>query len=423
MDKLWHIPPKLVESAPKFALRKLKEKYPPGEKRDPATFWSSDVAYLLGMSQSMASKLIPKTGVQPIIGSDRPLYSPESIADIRAYLYERAGNNEYKRSLAAPRAPSDKPPYVVSVSNLKGGSGKSTLAIHAAIWFALRGWRTLIIDADPQGSATTSMGLLPVLDLEKEGHPLMIHEDESILSVFENKSIHKVRKTSWSTDNEFCKLDIIPAIIDDYYSEMILASYAAHEGLPYHLVLRQAINDYCTGRYDVVIIDTPPSFSLTTTNATFASNALMIPVPPLSLDLQATMSYFDKLDEIFTELEEFFGKDASHMLRFVKTVPMRVDVQQESIDNIATMKELFGEMMARDMVPVSKAFRASSQHNLSIFEGFSQGLFSRRLYRDVFNSLSNIFEEFEGDAREFFGLPKAEGTEFENIELAMETEQ
>jgi chromosome partitioning protein len=393
----WRPPEELIRTSADYAFNRLKEQYPPGKERGEPFFWVPDAAGFLGIHDSQFRQLKEKGVVKPFRVEGRDLLTPTDIHLMRDHLKRNAKHKEFET-----KSPTGKP-YVIAISNLKGGSGKSTLSVHAAAWFSLKGYRTLLIDADPQGSSTTMMGFLPVLDLDpNNSHPLMIQPDESLFSVFETEQILHPRSTFWngSAQTEH-HLDLVPAVIDDYYGEMILTS-KINEGKESHTVLRKAIDESPTSsNYDVVIIDTPPSFSYATINAVYAAHALMIPVPPHSLDFQATLSYFDKLDEIFDELSKTYpGTD--NRIHYIKTVPIKLDMQKESIENYALMQDLFGDLMSDTVIYTSKAFRASSQYNLTIYEGFSQGLFSRKVYRETAQNFDKLFSDFESHLTDYW---------------------
>ncbi|RME58499.1 hypothetical protein D6779_06345 [Candidatus Parcubacteria bacterium] len=409
----WLPPENLIDTAADYALKRLKEIYPPGSRRHEPLLWFTDAANLIGVHDRQIRDAINAGAAKPISGEKRDYLTAAQIQRVRQHLHD----NSYKKTLIH-RKPEGSPPYVIAVSNLKGGSGKSTMTAHAAAWFALKGYRTLVIDADPQGTTTTIMGLLPVLnppdpDDDMPSHPLMIAPDESLFTVFDTEQISKPRSTFWNGSKEpapWNMLDIVPAVIDDYYSEMVIAAKKGESEVPFNMLLRKAIDTSpATQNYDVVIIDTPPSFSNITMNAIYAAHALLIPVPPDTLGVQATFSYFDKLDEIFVELEKLYP-DNFNRLDFVKAVRVRYNMQPESIDNSAMVEAVMKDVLLEPVVFESKTYRSAAQYNLTVFEGLSNELFSRRLFIEAFSTLTDIFSNYERAMLDYWaGLRREDG--------------
>lgn len=149
----------------------------------------------------------------------------------------------------------------IAVANQKGGVGKTTTAVNISAALAQGGSRVLMIDMDPQGNASTALGVS-----HNAGEP-------SVYDVIEGRrSIAEVLQHC----PDFESLDVVPASIDLSGAELEVADMANRNNL-----LKHAIDDYLEHteqHYDYVIIDCPPSLGLLVINAMCAVTEMLIPI-------------------------------------------------------------------------------------------------------------------------------------------------
>ncbi|MBI3011501.1 MAG: ParA family protein [Candidatus Omnitrophica bacterium] len=162
----------------------------------------------------------------------------------------------------------------IAICNQKGGVGKSTTAVNVGSCLALSGRRTLLIDLDPQGNATTACGIQRK-DLERDTYEVLVNN---------LPSPQAVRKTQIEL------LDLLPASLNLAGAEPFLAQMDKRE-----TVLRNACESLKNG-YEFMLFDCPPSLGLLTVNALVAADSTIIPVQCEYLALEGLNTLLHAID-------------------------------------------------------------------------------------------------------------------------------
>jgi chromosome partitioning protein len=274
--------------------RQMKIAFEPEERKSLRRFSSSEVASVLRVSTSNLRNR-HKDGSFPEVHTDNRghrFYSAEDVDTLREILGRTGKNADAYR----PGRRGNDRLQVISVVNFKGGSSKTTATIHLAQRFALRGYRVLVLDLDPQASLTTFFGFRPELEFADGGtiYDALKYEDQVPLS-------QVIQRTY------FHKLDMVPAglMLSEYETET--ANALGRRAQPIFaerlaLALEEVDDDY-----DIVLIDCPPQLGFLTLTALSASTGLLVTVVPGMLDI-ASMSQFLKLaSETIKAVEEAIG--------------------------------------------------------------------------------------------------------------------
>ena len=202
-------------------------------------------------------------------------------------------------------------PSIISVINQKGGVGKTTTAINLSAGLALKNFKVLLIDLDPQGNASTGIGV-DQNDREKSVYDLLIKK---------NNFLECVKKTKIEN------LNIIPANAELSGLESEIANDPQKAFL-----LKKIIDDYFDSpgpeEFTHVIIDCPPSLSLLTIMALVASKSLIVPLQTEFFALEGLSQLVKTIDRLKANLNKtskVLGVRSVNLLKTVKTkrIPLK----------------------------------------------------------------------------------------------------
>jgi len=264
----------------------------------------------------------------------------------------------------AALAPSDAPgrpvralPRVVAVANQKGGVGKTTTAVNLGAALAELGYRTLIVDLDPQGNATTGLGI-NARGLETSIYDVLMRE-VPIEDALEPTSVRN--------------LFVVPATIDLAGAEIELVPAFSRE-----LRLKRALEGVADD-FDFTLVDCPPSLGLLTVNALAAANEVVVPVQCEYYALEGLSALLRNVQLVQSNLNTTLEVSTIILTMFDARTKLAGQVAQE-------VRNHFGQVVCRHIVPrtVRLSEAPSFGQPIIVFDPTSRGAIAyRELAKEV----------------------------------------
>lgn len=357
----------------------MRTSFMPDARKELRPFTSAEAAEFLGMDPARLRKLhfdskIPEVEMD---GRGRRLYSGANIVEMRRVLDVQSR----KHGQFLPGRREGDRLQVIAVANYKGGSSKTTTAIHLAQRLALRGYRVLAIDIDPQGSLTTMFGYTPETEFQSSGNIYdAIRYDDPV-------PMHEVIRKTF-----FPNLDLAASglVLAEFEHETPRALNERREPMFFRR-LGLAI-DQVEADYDVVVIDCPPQLGFLTMSALIAATTVLITVIPSMLDI-ASMNQFLQMTAGLLNVVSSYGASLEYdYLKFLITRFEPSDGPQAQMAGF--LRALFKDQVMTHTFLKSTAVSDAGLTQQTLYE-VDRGEFNRNTYDRAVESINSVVGEME----------------------------
>lgn len=361
-------------------LRALRQSlFPPISQKSLRTFSSGEAAKLIGVADGYLRQLsLGGKGPQPDTGiGGRRSYTLEQINELRRLLDESGKGKRY-----LPTRGNGEHCQVLATVNFKGGSGKTTTSAHLAQYLALRGYRVLAVDLDPQASLTALHGYQPEFDIEANStlYGAIRYDAER------RPTEEVVRKTY------FPGLDLIPGNLElmefEHDTPRALADAAGEAFFGRIATALGAVAD----RYDIIVLDCPPQLGFLTLGALCAATAMLVTVHPQMLDVMSMCQFLLMAADLLSVVQGAGGELDYDFLRYVITRYEPSDGPQTQM--LAFMRSLFRERVLTNTMLKSTAISDAGLTKQTLYE-IGRENFTRSTYDRAIESLDAVNGEIE----------------------------
>ncbi|HTR15789.1 MAG TPA: plasmid partitioning protein RepA [Acetobacteraceae bacterium] len=365
--------------------------FPPASRKTLRTFTSGEAAEWIGISDAYLRQVsLAGEAPEPAkTASGRRAYTLEQIHDLRHAL---------ARARARPYVPVRQPDehlQVIAVTNFKGGSGKTTTSAHLAQYLALRGFRVLAIDLDPQASLSALFGYQPETDLggNETLYGAVRYDDQA-------RPLDEIIRASY-----FAGLDIVPGNLElqefEHETPRALAGQRRTAAAPFFARVASVLATV-DDRYDVVVIDCPPQLGFLTLAALCAATGVLVTVHPQMLDVASMSQFLLMTADLLDVVREAGGTPRFDFLRYLVTRFEPQDGPQAQV--VAFLRNLFGERVLTNAMVKSTAISDAGLTKQTLYEVGRQAL-GRSTYGRAIEALNAVNREIEQLIRQSWKRP------------------
>jgi chromosome partitioning protein len=362
--------------------------FPPAAQKTLRSFSSTEAAEWIGISDAYLRQVslagdVPEVPKTP---AGRRLYTLEQMHALRRAL-TRAGSRPY-----VPARQGTDHLQVLAVTNFKGGSGKTTTAVHLSQYLALRGFRVLAIDLDPQASLSALFGYQPETDIGA-GDTLY-----GAVRYEQPRPLADILRPTY-----FAGLDLVPGNLElqefEHETPRALAGLHRAAGTPFFGRIAAALADVAE-HYDVVVIDCPPQLGFLTLSALCAASGVLVTVHPQMLDVASMSQFLLMTADLLAVVRKAGGRLQFDFLRYLVTRFEPQDGPQAQV--VAFLRTLFGPRVLTNAMLKSTAISDAGLTKQTLYEVGRQAL-GRGTYARALEALNGVNGELEQLIRASWG--------------------
>ncbi|GLU28046.1 MULTISPECIES: plasmid partitioning protein RepA [Brucella/Ochrobactrum group] len=351
--------------------------FSPTARKSIRQFTPAEAASFIGIGEGYLRQVAAEGfGPEPL-ANGRRMYTPEDMDRIRKSLDAKNGSPKY----APNRRPGEKL-QVIAVMNFKGGSAKTTTSAHVAQFLALRGYRVLAIDLDPQASLSALFGHQPELDVG-EGETLY-----GAIRYEDPRPITDIVRATYTPN-----LHVIPGNLElmEFEHETPKAITTGRAETMFFARIGEVIADV-ESLYDVVVIDCPPQLGFLTMSALCAATGMLITVHPQMLDVMSMSQFLAMTSELMSVVERAGGRTSYDWMRYLVTRYEPNDGPQSQMTGF--MRAIFGNRMLHNAMLKSTAISDAGVTKQTLYE-VERSQFIRGTYDRAMDSLNAVNGEIE----------------------------
>ncbi|WP_079212779.1 plasmid partitioning protein RepA [Brucella pituitosa] len=341
-------------------------------------FTPAEAASFIGIGEGYLRQVAAEGfGPEPK-ANGRRVYTPDDMGRIRASLDEKNGAPKY-----VPYRRASEKLQVVAVMNFKGGSAKTTTSAHLAQFLALRGYRVLAVDLDPQASLSALFGHQPELDVG-EGETLY-----GAIRYEDPRPITEIVRATYTPN-----LHVIPGNLElmEFEHETPKAISQGRAESMFFARIGEVIADI-ESLYDVVVIDCPPQLGFLTMSALCAATGMLITVHPQMLDVMSMSQFLAMTSDLMAVVERAGGRTSYDWMRYLVTRYEPNDGPQSQMTGF--MRAIFGNRMLQNPMLKSTAISDAGVTKQTLYE-VERSQFIRGTYDRAMESLNAVNSEIEG---------------------------
>jgi chromosome partitioning protein len=283
---------------------------------------------------------------------------------------------------SAHMRPANAAGITITVANFKGGVAKTTTAVTLAQGLSMRGHKVLLVDLDPQGSATTLFGVLPDAEVEQEhtAMPLFTGEHDDLS--------YAVRPSYWPGIDLVCAAPLL------FGAEFALPARQTRDpGFEFWRCLDRGL-DQARSDYDAIVIDTPPALSYVTINALMAADGVILPLPPSALDFASSAQFWDLFSDLCNQLIRSRGQDKS--FEFIDVLLSRVEASDAASSVVRQwVLEGYGEKVLPIEIPKTAVTATASAEFGTVYD-LPRGSMNAKTFaraRDAYDRMCELVEQ------------------------------